>query len=80
EFGWGVAVPDFLIQTKNGKTLLVETKGDDRDNSDSVRKLKLGEAWAGRAGNDFRYFMVFDGNALEGAYRLDEFLSVVAVL
>ena len=36
--------PDFLVQTRNGKTLLVETKGDDRDNSDSVRKLKLGEA------------------------------------
>ncbi len=72
--------PDFLVQTRNGKTLLVETKGDDRDNSDSVRKLKLGEAWANRAGNDFRYFMVFDKNAIEGAFRLDEFLPVIGNL
>ncbi len=72
--------PDFLIQTRKGKTLLVETKGDDRDNSDSIRKLKLGEAWAARAGNDFRYFMVFDTNAIDGAYRIDTFLSMVSNL
>lgn len=61
--------PDFLIRTKNGNTLLVEAKGDDRDNSDSARKLRLGKTWAGRAGNAFRYFMVFDSNALEGAWK-----------
>jgi type III restriction enzyme len=72
--------PDFLVQTKNGKTLIVETKGDDRDNSDSVRKLKLGEGWANKAGNDFRYFMVFDTNAIAGAYNLDDFLKVVGGL
>jgi type III restriction enzyme len=69
--------PDFLVQTKNGKTLLIETKGDDRDNSDSERKLKLGKAWAGKAGNQYRYFMVFDKNPIEGAYRLDEFVSII---
>lgn len=72
--------PDFLVQTKSGKTLIVETKGDDRDNSDSIRKLKLGEAWASKVGNDFRYFMVFDNNSMEGAYRLDDFLSVIRSL
>ncbi len=72
--------PDFLIQTKSGKILIVETKGDDRDNSDSIRKLKLGEAWASKAGNNFRYFMVFDNNAIDGAYRLDDFLQVIGNL
>jgi len=72
--------PDFLIKTKNGKILIVETKGDDRDNSDSGRKLKLGEAWANKAGNDFRYFMVFDSNAIDGAYKLDDFLPVIGNL
>jgi len=72
--------PDFLVQTKNGKTLLIETKGDDRDNSDSERKLKLGRAWAARAGNQYRYFMVFDKNPIEGAYRLDEFVPIIAGL
>lgn len=72
--------PDFLVQTKNGKTLLIEAKGDDRDNSDSCRKLKLGQAWANKAGNSFRYFMVFDANPIDNAYRLDAFLPVVANL
>lgn len=72
--------PDFLVQTKNGKTLLIEAKGDDRDNSDSSRKLKLGQAWASKAGNNFRYFMVFDTNPIDDAYRLDAFLPVIANL
>lgn len=72
--------PDFLVQTKNGKTVIIETKGDDRDNSDSIRKLKLGEAWASKAGNDFRYFMVFDDKGIDGSYRLDKFLPMIANL
>lgn len=72
--------PDFLVRTKGGKTLLVETKGDDRDNSDSERKLKLGKAWASRAGNEYRYFMVFDKNPIAGAHRLDEFVSIISTL
>ncbi|WP_446010389.1 DEAD/DEAH box helicase [Candidatus Electrothrix sp.] len=72
--------PDFLIRTRNGTTLLLEAKGDDRDNSDSARKLKLGRAWAAKAGNAFRYFMVFDSKEVEGAYRLEELLTVVGGL
>ena len=76
--GWINHYPDFLVRTKNGKTLLIEAKGDDRDNSDSGRKLKLGQTWAGKAGNEFRYFMVFDTNPIEDAYRLDALVPVVA--
>ena len=72
--------PDFLVITKRGKKLLVESKGDDRDNSDSIRKLKLGTAWASKAGNDYRYFMVFENNPIAGACRLDELLSLVRQL
>jgi len=72
--------PDFLVRTKNGKTLLIEAKGDDRDNSDSGRKLKLGQTWAGKAGNAFRYFMVFDANPIKDAYRLDTLVPVLANL
>ncbi|MBQ7477522.1 MAG: DEAD/DEAH box helicase family protein, partial [Selenomonadaceae bacterium] len=42
--------PDFLAMTKSGVLLAIETKGDDRDNSDSRRKLDLGKAWEGAAG------------------------------
>lgn len=64
--------PDFIIATKKGRILLVETKGGDRDNSDSAAKLKLGKAWAELAGEPYRYLMVFDKNPIEGAYDLEK--------
>jgi len=69
--------PDFIIQTKSGKTLVVETKGDDRDNSDSEMKIRLGSAWANKAGNNFKYFMVFDKKEVDGAYKLDQFIRLI---
>src|SRR5690606_7841290 len=72
--------PDFIIQVKSGKTLVVEAKGDDRDNSDSASKIRLGNAWEKKAGNRFRYFMVFDKNEMKDAYRLDAFLNVIREL
>jgi type III restriction enzyme len=69
--------PDFIVQTKNGKTILLETKGDDRDNSDSDMKIRLGTAWANKAGGNFKYFMVFDKKEVEGAYTLAEFLKLM---
>lgn len=45
--------------TKSGKTVLIEYKGDDRDNSNSARKLKLGRKWQAQCGPEYRYFMVF---------------------
>ena len=33
--------PDFIVRTVSGKIIILETKEDDRDNSDSVRKLKF---------------------------------------
>lgn len=72
--------PDFIIQTKSGKTIILETKGDDRDNSDSEAKLRLGNAWVQKAGSNFKYFMVFDRKQVGGAHRLDEFLIKVREL
>jgi type III restriction enzyme len=72
--------PDFIIQTKSGKTIILETKGDDRDNSDSEAKLRLGNAWVQKAGSNFKYFMVFDRKQVDGAHRLDEFLIKVREL
>lgn len=64
--------PDFIIVTKKGRILLVETKGGDRDNSDSAAKLKLGKAWAEISGEPYRYLMVFDKNPIDGAYELEK--------
>ena len=70
--------PDFIIQTKSGKTIVLETKGDDRDNSDSEMKIRLGAAWANKAGSNFKYFMAFDKKEVSGAYKLDEFIKLVS--
>ncbi|MGE0086065.1 MAG: DEAD/DEAH box helicase [Desulfococcaceae bacterium] len=68
---------DFNILSKSDKIVILETKGDDRDNSDSRRKLKLGLHWANRAGENFRYYMVFENNPLEEAKSLNDFLEII---
>jgi type III restriction enzyme len=42
------------------------------DNSDSEAKLDLGKIWEGKAGDQFRYMMVFDKKKIEYAHTLDE--------
>jgi len=63
--------PDFIVKTKTGKTIIIETKGDDRDNTDSELKLKLGKLWEAKAGGSFKYMMIFNDNPIPGAERLD---------
>ena len=73
--------PDFLIMMDSGVLLIVEVKGDDRDNSDSKRKLKLGKLWESKADSDkYSYFMVFDKNPFEGALDFNDFLTRIKYL
>lgn len=73
--------PDFLIVLKSGRVLLVESKGDNLDNSDSINKLKLGKFWESKSGsNNFKYFMVFDNNPIENAYKLDDVIKMISEL
>jgi len=67
--------PDFILRTKSGKIVALETKGDDRDNTDSELKLKLGKLWESKASAAFKYMMVFDNNPIEGAERLADALK-----
>jgi type III restriction enzyme len=69
--------PDFIIYLKSGKIIILETKGDDRDNTDSRRKLELGLKWASKAGDNYRYFMVFDKTEMKGAITLPELLDKI---
>lgn len=70
--------PDFILQTKSGITILLETKGGDRDNSDSAGKCRLGNEWEKQAGRDFAYFMVFDKKEIKGAYTLDKAKELIS--
>ena len=74
--------PDFMIMTTSGKLVLVEYKGDDRDNSDSERKLNLGRKWQDKAGGNYRYFMVFKNRnfGVDGAYTFDDFVQILREL
>lgn len=67
--------PDFIVRLTSGKTILIETKGDDRDNSDTRDKIELGRIWANKAGEGYRYFMVFDKKQMDGAITVSELLE-----
>ena len=67
--------PDFIVQLESGITVLLETKGDDRDNSNSRAKVELGRTWANKAGEQYRYFMVFDKQHMDGAVTIKELLQ-----
>ncbi|MEI9943620.1 MAG: DEAD/DEAH box helicase family protein [Chitinophagaceae bacterium] len=66
--------PDFIIQTKSGKTILLETKGD---HLDAEQKITLGNLWEKKAGNNYRYFMVYERRTVDGAYKLEDFLNII---
>lgn len=66
--------PDFIIQTKTNKTIVLETKGD---HLEAEQKIKLGNLWASKAGNKFRYFLVYDKREVNGAYQLDDCLELI---
>jgi len=66
--------PDFIIQTKSGKTILLETKGD---HLDAEPKIRLGGLWASKAGNNYRYFMVYERRTVDGAYKLEYFINII---
>lgn len=69
--------PDFIVRLKSGKTLLIEAKGDDRDNSNTREKIELGRTWVSKAGDQYRYFMVFDKQQMEGAVTLTELVQML---
>lgn len=67
--------PDFIVRMKSGKTILVETKSDHLVNDDSKNKIWLGNKWADLAGNNYRYFMVFQTKEVEGAITVKQLLQ-----
>jgi len=70
--------PDFILQTKSGMTILLETKGDHLDNTDSEAKCRLGTEWERQAGKNFAYFMVFDKKEVTGSYTLDKAKELIS--
>lgn len=79
--------PDFIVLTESKNIIVVETKGDDRDNSDSKDKLKLGKIWESQAnqiahetGYRYHYMMVFESNPIDGAHTTGDVLKLIEAL
>jgi len=74
--------PDFMVMTDKGNLVMVEVKGPHLDGSDSQAKAELGRVWADNAGLKYKYFMVFlkDGDAVQGALKVDAFLNTLEKL
>ena len=78
--GFENAYPDIIVMTKRGKILLIETKGDHLENTESKRKCRIGRAWENAAnigGDKYRYYMVFRDKELnwDGAVLFDDLLK-----
>lgn len=60
----------------------MEAKGEHLKNDDSRDKLELGLDWQVRAGENFRYYMVFDNEAIAApnSCTINEFLKTVSAL
>ncbi len=69
------AYPDFIIVLNNGITVMLETKGNHLDGSDSMNKLACGDTWSNQAGQKFFYFMVFEDSPIEGAVSVNTFIN-----
>lgn len=74
--------PDFIIKTHSGMIIFVETKGEHLANDDSRQKVYLGRQLCNKAGDKYRYFMVFKDKALEtnGAYSIEHFMEILKKL
>ena len=77
--------PDFVLMTARGTLVLLETKGDQLDGSDSAAKIRLGKAWENACrslgdGRNYAYMIVFEQQRIDGAYGLAEALTMLARL
>ena len=76
------AYPDLMVRRESGKLLLIETRGDQLENSESREKAETGAKWAEMAGRMYKYYMVFETKnpGYNGAYSYEEFMRIVKEL
>ena len=72
--------PDFIVYTKRNNLILIETKGDHLDNEESRAKNMLGKKWAEKAGENFKYFMVFQKKEVPNTYTAQSIIEIVKML
>lgn len=77
--GYVTAFPDIIAMTNSGLVLMIETKGDQLENSESREKSEIGYEWDRSSGNNFKYFMVYQMKSpgYNGSYSYDEFIDIL---
>jgi len=78
--GGGIRVRIILKKFQNNGVIVIETKGDELDNSESAAKFRLVNQWAELAGKEFLYFIVFDKNIIDGSYTMDKAKELIKQL
>ena len=51
---------------------MLETKGDYLD---AEAKIRLGQLWKSKAGNDYRYYLVYNIRQVDGAFTRASFIE-----
>lgn len=69
--------PDFIIKTKKGSVVLVETKGEHLKNDDSETKVELGKLWERCAGRTYSYIMVFEQTPISGSVNWQDAVEIL---
>lgn len=75
--------PDFIVETKSGVIIFVETKGEHLDGDDSKKKLELGQLLCSNSNpSKFKYFMAFERSPLtdNGSDLLDNIIGLIEKL
>lgn len=72
--------PDFILYTKTGNVILLETKGDYLDGTDSSGKCRLGNQWQQLSGSGYSYFMVFDAKPIADSYTIIQAKDMIRML
>lgn len=61
---------------QESKVANAETKDNHLHNDGICQELNFGQAWVNKAGDKFRYFMVFNTNPICKVRSFDEFLKI----
>ena len=71
--------PDIMLMTEKGNLVIVETKGEHLKNDDSSQKVRLGRIWQNKAGEQYRYYMVFRDSekTVDGVESMSGFLNIL---
>jgi type III restriction enzyme len=69
--------PDFIVRTRRGALVLIETKGEHLQNDDSELKVELGKHWERCTGRGYHYIMVFDQVPVEGAINWQDAIDML---